>query len=255
MGDLIVLPERRGLDCGSGTASSARPVFYFDLACPFSYLAAERVERVLGEVDWVPVPSLGFNCESGALEGAPGALDCEPGTSEPGSPPLGRARAERRAAELRLPLVWPDRHPAGSPSALRAASYAAEVGAGARFALAASRLAFCGGFELEDPEVLAEAAAAAGIGLEPCLAAAGDPARDGPLQARRRELLTLGATGLPAVRIGRRCVQGESALEQAAWLSHACRRGTSGQAGARAPAGSARAPRRLSRVLAPAPVG
>ena len=37
----------------------------------------------------------------------------------------------------------------------------AEGGRGAGFVLAASRLAFCGGFDLEDPEILAEAAAAA----------------------------------------------------------------------------------------------
>ena len=85
-----------------------------------------------------------------------------------------RRQAEQQAASWRLPLVWPDRLEGGVPSALRAAGFASEYGAGARFALAAARLAFCGGFDLEDPEILAEAAAAAGIPLDPCLAAAGD---------------------------------------------------------------------------------
>ena len=70
---------------------------------------------------------------------------------------------------LRLPLVWPDRLPRRARGRSRAAAYAAEIGAGARFALAASRLAFCGGFDLDDPETLAEAAAAAGIPLRACL--------------------------------------------------------------------------------------
>ncbi len=29
--------------------------FFFALDCPLCYLAAERVERALGEIDWVPV--------------------------------------------------------------------------------------------------------------------------------------------------------------------------------------------------------
>jgi hypothetical protein len=45
------------------------------------------------------------------------------------------------------------------PGLLRAVSYATAIGGGAQFALAAMRLEFCGGFDLEDPEILAEAAA------------------------------------------------------------------------------------------------
>ena len=44
----------------------------------------------------------------------------------------------------------------------------------AAFVLAATRLAFCGGFDLEDPEILAEAAAAAGIVLDDYLQASRD---------------------------------------------------------------------------------
>ena len=67
-----------------------------------------------------------------------------------------RALAEREARAVRLPLVWPDQFPANTRHALRAASYAAENGAGASFALAAMRLAFCGGFDLEDSEILGD---------------------------------------------------------------------------------------------------
>ena len=49
---------------------------------------------------------------------------------------------------------------------MRAAHYASEQGRGAAFVLAAGRLAFCGGFDLDDPELLAEAAAAAGIDMQ-----------------------------------------------------------------------------------------
>lgn len=202
MGELIVLAERRG-DPSRNTARE-RPAFFFDLDCPFSYFAIERVERILGEVDWVPTAAVGLH----------DGQEWHPSRSL-------RAQAERRAAELRLPLVWPDRFPARAPSALRAAAHAAETGACARFSLAASRLAFCGGFDLQDPEILAEAAAAAGIPLDALLAAASDPTRDGSLHATARGLLAQGVRTLPAVRAGGRCFEGESAPMPAAALLRA----------------------------------
>ncbi len=213
MGDLIVLADRRAqrVQLRSGPAAhegfpaqnltSERPAFFFDLACPFSYLVAERIERTLGEVDWVPV------AQTALPEPAP----------SPRSHDL-RRRAERRAAELRLPLVWPDGAPAGSRSALRAAAYAVDLGAGATFALAASRLAFCGGFDLKDPEILAEAAAAAGIPLEGCLDAARDPSWDDELGIVGYGLASRGLTELPVIRIDRRLFQGERSLAEAAAL-------------------------------------
>lgn len=197
MGDLILLSERR-LD-RSRPGSDLRPAFFFDLACPFSYLAAERIERLFGDVDWIPVASA-------VLEGDLPAP----------SPERVRAAAERRAEALRLSLVWPERFPADAPRALRAAAHAAEVGAGSRFALAAGRLAFCGGFDLEDPEALAEAAGAAGIGLEQCLAAACETGRDRELHATARGLGHRGVRRLPAIRLGQRFFAGEVGLVGAA---------------------------------------
>ena len=89
-----------GARCGStverclavGTSSSIS-------ACPFSYLAAERVERALGDVDWVPC-----SLPAARRQLAPDLI----------------ARAERQAFALQLPLVWPDRFPRAGPD--RAAS-------------------------------------------------------------------------------------------------------------------------------------
>jgi 2-hydroxychromene-2-carboxylate isomerase len=189
MGDVIMLWERLAERPSIG---GTRSVFFFDLACPFSYLTAERVERALGDVDWVP-------CSLPADRRTPDLT----------------ARAERQAFALQLPLVWPDGFPRAVPVAQRAAAYAAEVGAGARFALAASRLAFCGGYDLEDREILADAAAAAGVPVDGCLAAAGDPARDLRLQATARRLQSSGVPRLPAIRIGRRWLWGEQMLSEA----------------------------------------
>jgi 2-hydroxychromene-2-carboxylate isomerase len=191
MGDVIMFLEKLAERPSIGNSGSA---FFFDLACPFSYLTAERVERAVGDVDWVPC-SLSMGCREPADELV--------------------ARAEREAFVLGLPMVWPDAFPDGVPSAMRAATYAAEIGAGARFALAASRLAFCGGYDLEEHLILADAAAAAGVPVDECLGAAGDVARDIRLESTARRLRSCGVPRLPALRIGRRWLWGEQMLGQA----------------------------------------
>jgi len=196
-----MLAERRAERLLNGRPTHAE--FYFDLGCPFSYLAAERIERMLGHVEWVP------------------SVPLAPEREERGGLAAFRAHAETCAVALRLPLVWPDRLAEPPCGALRAAAYAAEQGAGARFALAASRLAFCGGFDLEDPEILAEAAAAAGVPLQGCLAAAHDQGRDEALRATARRLRANGIRRLPAIRIGRRWFEGEHALAEAGALLRA----------------------------------
>src|SRR3954463_2135844 len=162
MGIVVSLEARRqGRPArGGGRTDRPRVALYFDLADPGTYLAAERVDRLFGGVAWIPA-----------------SLDVLRTTCGGGHDP-GDEAVMARAGALRMPLVWPERHPAPRPAAMRAAAYASEQGRGAPFVLAASRLAFCGGFDLDDPEVLAEAAAAAGVGLRECLAAAGDAARD-----------------------------------------------------------------------------
>jgi 2-hydroxychromene-2-carboxylate isomerase len=199
MGEVIELKDQ--LADRSRPRGVARAAFFYDVACPFSYLVAERVERVLGEVEWVPAPAVG-------LDGGARWARFE----------ATRELAERYAIAERLPLVWPDRFPANTRHALRAASYAAESGAGASFALAAMRLAFCGGFDLEDPEILGIAAAAAGIPLEGCLQAARDPARDRPLWATARGLHARGVKALPALRLGRRFIESDRILIEGAAL-------------------------------------
>jgi 2-hydroxychromene-2-carboxylate isomerase len=201
MGELIYLGDRVG--GRSRPERTPRPAFFFDISCPFSYLAAERVERMLGDAAWIPVSSAALNHR------------------EPRLPTAARDEAERRAAELRLPLVWPDRCPTDLTAALRASAFASRLGDGARFTLAASRLAFCGGYDLDDPEVLAEAAAAAGIRPEDCFDAIGDAAIDGSLRATAHGLACRGVRRLPAMRIGRRLLVGERRLPEAAALIHA----------------------------------
>jgi 2-hydroxychromene-2-carboxylate isomerase len=200
MGELLHFPVERA-HAPVPTADLA-PSFLFDVTCPFSYLAAERVERTLGEVTWVAV-------DGAVLSG-----------SRPRGRALTRLRAaaELRAAALRLPLIWPEHFPVGAPGALRAAAYACELGAGPAFALALSRLAFCGGFELDDPETLAEAAAAAVVPLGACLDAAGESWRDEELRDGAATARAAGIQGLPAFRVAGRWLEGEVGLAAAAAL-------------------------------------
>jgi 2-hydroxychromene-2-carboxylate isomerase len=173
----------------------ARAQVWVDLACPFSYLTAERVQRAFPHVTW----RLATNA----------SVDRRDPAADPAHAPRVVEAAGRRASELHLPLQWPERFPQETPAAMRAASLAVERGRGAEFVLAAGRLAFAGGFDLEDPEILAEAAAAAQLDLDDCLAAARDERRDAAIEAASRRLLSVGADRLPALRVGRSLHWGE----------------------------------------------
>ena len=204
MGDVIRLAERRAAREARAVnrVAPARVEFLFDLCCPFSYLAAERVDRIFEEVVWTPASTTALCC--GSLSTDADALADY------------RLSAERRALELRLPLIWPERFPEEVPAAMRAAHYASEQGRGAAFVLAAGRLAFCGGFDLDDPELLAEAAAAAGIDMQGWLHALGELQRDGEIEAAGRALLADGADRLPALRVGDLLFWGEHRIDEAA---------------------------------------
>ena len=55
MGEVIRLEDRRARrrpDVGGSKA--VRAEFFFDLASPFTYLAAERVDRAFDAVTWTP---------------------------------------------------------------------------------------------------------------------------------------------------------------------------------------------------------
>jgi 2-hydroxychromene-2-carboxylate isomerase len=173
-----------------------RPTLYFDLGSPYTYLAAERADRMFAGLEWCPVSSDALQCPT--LIG-----DDE------------RAAIARRAALLDLPIVWSLGAPRPVVGAMRVAALAAERGVGAAFVLAASRLVFCGGYDIDEPEILAEAAAAAGIDLGEMLHAAGDSGRDGPIEDAGRKLLAAGADRLPALRIRRMLFCGEDRLSEA----------------------------------------
>jgi 2-hydroxychromene-2-carboxylate isomerase len=129
----------------SPAGGAGRAKFLYDLASPQAYLAAERVNHVLGEVpEWVPVrfDSVGpFRC---AEEIAAYQED------------IVRAA---RAQELQ-PVRWPDPFPADSEWAMLAATYAKQIGRAVAFSLAAFRQAFAAGRDLSERDNVLLAAAA-----------------------------------------------------------------------------------------------
>jgi 2-hydroxychromene-2-carboxylate isomerase len=196
VGNVISLARHRRMRGSSPAAAAgprtARVTFAFDLSSPFTYLAAERADRLFPNLTWRPVLEEVLQL-----------------------PAPDRSAAEDRAHELGMPLVWPDLGPETVRPVMRVASLAAERGCAASFVLAATRLAFCGGFELDHPEVLAEAAAAANLGLEDCLHAAGDEGRDGPMEESARRLMAQGADRMPVFRVGRLLFSGEDRIGEA----------------------------------------
>lgn len=195
MAEVIQLTQRRSERAALQVPIAAPTTLYFDLASPYTYLVAERVERRVGDALWRP-----------AMLTAP---------LERGEELV--AEAQRRAHALRMPLVWPDRFPSRVPTAMRVATYANEQGCASSFAIAAGRLAFCGGFDVEDPDILAEAAAAAGLDVDGALVAARDPRRDHQIGMAGRSVGHAGGTLLPALEHERRLYCGEPHIT--AWLS------------------------------------
>jgi 2-hydroxychromene-2-carboxylate isomerase len=127
-----------------------RPAFYFDLASPEAYLVAERVISLLPAAVWIPVLAVQLPAAD-TLEGFRCAADREAFFD----------RIERSAARRGLqPVRWPDPFPCDSAFAMRAATYARQIGRAVAFSLAAFRQAFAGGRDLGAPDNVLIAAAA-----------------------------------------------------------------------------------------------
>ncbi len=181
-------------------AGSSTAEFFYDLASPDAYLAAERVVDVLGEVpEFVPVRM-----------GGPEGFRCAEEEA------IYRAEVERRAEGYGLmPLKWPPELSPDTDWAMLVATYAKQVGRAVAFSMAAFRQAFAAGRDLADRDTVLIAAAAAE--MHPAAVVKGAELRGtrARLDAATAAARAAGVREVPAVVIGGRVFHGDGELEAA----------------------------------------
>ena len=182
------------------------PVFYYDLASPDAWLAAERIVAVLGTVPVFEPVSL-----SGLAAGEVGPFRCAAEIDAYWEDVARRAEA-RGVLELRRPPVFP----ADTAFAMLVASYAKQIGKVVAYSLGAFRQAFNAGRDLSERDNVLIAAAAAEIHPVAILKAAELRGPRERLAAATAAAAEAGVLDVPAVRVGDRVFHGDAELEAAA---------------------------------------
>ena len=190
---------------GSSTADD-RPRFYYDLASPEAYLAAERSHAVLGVVpEWVPVAL------DGLAAGEVGPFRC----AEEGA--AYREDVERRAmAYGLLAMRWPAEFPPDSEWAMLVATYAKQIGRVVAFSQAAFRQVWAAGRDLGDRDTVLLAGAAAEMHPAAVEKGTGLASMRRRLDEATAEAAAAGVRDVPAVTVGDRVFHGDRQLESAA---------------------------------------
>jgi 2-hydroxychromene-2-carboxylate isomerase len=201
-------------------ADPDRPVFLYDLGSPYAYLAAERVNALFAETcgeppEWQPILLGGLFKRFGRDSWANG-----PGREE------GVREIERRAAAYGLPPIdWPRPFPANTLVAMRAATYAKEIGRAVAFSLAAFRQAFAAGRDLTEADNVLLAAAASELHPRAMLAAVDRDSVKRTLREATDRAGDLGVRGVPSVLVGHEVFWGDGRLDEAAAAAADRRRG------------------------------
>jgi 2-hydroxychromene-2-carboxylate isomerase len=203
----------------------ASPRFFFGAMSPYSWFAAERIERLLPEAVWRGV-------FAGAIFKANGRVSW--GLTEDRED--GMADCEARATAHGLgPIRWPDPWPTNDLLIARAMTFAERSGptlgrgAGAEEAaarpehaavkalgLAAMRLAFLEGADLGEAGVVLEAGRRAGLDVEELRDALSDSDIKDALRRATDDALALGVFGVPTIPIGGELFWGDDRLDEAA---------------------------------------
>jgi 2-hydroxychromene-2-carboxylate isomerase len=189
---------------------SDRPVFYYDLNSPYSWLAAERIHEVFDEPPvWRPIS---YPFVIAHTEVMPWSVKEE---ERPGH----FAEIDRRIAERGLPAIrYPDGWPLGTPTlnAMRAATFAQEIGKVVSFSLAAFRQLFNAGRSLAEEDTIILAGAACEIHPKALLPAIARDSIKQKLKDATNEAIEAGVTGVPTVRVDDELFWGDERLEEAA---------------------------------------
>jgi 2-hydroxychromene-2-carboxylate isomerase len=186
-----------------------RATFYFDLGSPYAYLVAERISEVLPEpVAWQPVSLGGLFKVNGRSSWALG---------DPAGRQQGMTEVERRAVLYGLaPVRWPEPWPSNYLFAMRACTYAFQVGQGIEFSLRAFRAAFQQGHDLGVPERVLHFAGEVGLDQRAVEEATQDSEVKLALRAATQDAHELGVFGVPTLAVGDELFWGEDRLQDAA---------------------------------------
>jgi|tagenome__1003787_1003787.scaffolds.fasta_scaffold20802417_2 2-hydroxychromene-2-carboxylate isomerase len=185
------------------------PELYFDVGSPYSFLAVERAERVLGELPELrPVLLGGLFKLSGRSSW---------GVGDPALREAGMLEVESRATAYDLPAIrWPRPWPGDYLIAMRIAAWADARRAGPAFAFAAGRRLFLAGRDLTLADGCAAAAEEAGLDGTEALRAAGRPEVKAALRRATEQAYARGVVGVPTVAVGGELFWGDDRLEEAA---------------------------------------
>ena len=187
-----------------------RTSFFYDLGSPYAYLAAERVHALFAEAggeppEWQPILLGGLFKRFGRDSWANGS-----GRKE------GMREVERRAAAYGLPPIeWPRPFPGNTLVAMRAATYAKELGRAVSFSLAAFRQAFAAGRDLSDPDNVVLSAAASELHPRALLAAVERDSMKRALRGATERAGDLGVRGVPSIVVGGEVFWGDDQLAEA----------------------------------------
>jgi 2-hydroxychromene-2-carboxylate isomerase len=184
--------------------------FYFDLGSPYSYLAAERINALFDQPpEWQPILLGALFKLHGRDSWANG-----PGRED------GMREVERRAGAYGLPQVrWPDPWPGNTLIAMRAATFAKQIGKVVSFSLAGFRQAFAAGRDLSDPDNVMLAAAACELHPNALVKAVETQTVKDSLRAATDAAAARGVIGVPTVLVGETAYWGDDRLEEAAGVA------------------------------------
>ncbi|MBF6621833.1 MAG: DsbA family protein [Patulibacter sp.] len=181
--------------------------FYYDFSSPYAYFTAHRIAQGFPvAVRWQPILF-------GGLIGTIGKRPWSVGDERE----AGMRECERRAAELGLPLDWPQDWPLGtySVAVVRAALVAEEQGLVREFSLAAFRQGLGLGRDLRDLDVVVEAATEAGADVAALVAAAERPEAKQQVRAVTDAAVAAGITGIPTIDVAGRRFWGDDRFDDA----------------------------------------
>jgi 2-hydroxychromene-2-carboxylate isomerase len=137
-------------------------VFYYDVVCPYAYLASSRVEamaaRAAVPLEWKPILL-------GGVFRAIGSPDVPAAQMPPAKARLNRLDLARYAALYGIKLELPPEHPRRTVSAMRLC-HAVDGEARVRLSHALYRAYFAEGRDVADADVLRAIAGACGVAAE-----------------------------------------------------------------------------------------